>query len=109
MLNAEFCRCEHPAGRCTLLDKTENIETSFLADPKIDAVRRLYAAYGRGDVDAVPAELADDIDCGGGRQHVHAVVRQLTRQAGRSVQFADVQAPSCRIGLPTNRFRASRC
>ena len=31
-------------------------------DPKIEAVQRLYAAYGRGDVDAVLAELADDVD-----------------------------------------------
>lgn len=28
----------------------------------IEAVQRLYAAYGRGDVDAVLAELADDVD-----------------------------------------------
>ena len=32
------------------------------ADPKIEAVERLYAAYGRGDVDAVLAELSDDVD-----------------------------------------------
>ena len=31
-------------------------------DPKIEAVQRLYEAYGRGDVDAVLAELADDVD-----------------------------------------------
>jgi ketosteroid isomerase-like protein len=28
----------------------------------LDAVGRLYAAYGRGDLDAVLAELADDVD-----------------------------------------------
>ena len=33
-----------------------------MSDPKIEAVQRLYAAYGRGDVDAVLAELADDVD-----------------------------------------------
>jgi uncharacterized protein len=33
-----------------------------LSDPKIDAVHRLYAAYGRGDLEAVLAELADDVD-----------------------------------------------
>lgn len=33
-----------------------------MADPKIEAVQRLYEAYGRGDVDAVLAELADDVD-----------------------------------------------
>ena len=32
------------------------------SDPKIEAVQRLYAAYGRGDVDAVLAELVDDVD-----------------------------------------------
>jgi len=32
------------------------------SDPKIAAIQRLYAAYGRGDVDAVLAELADDVD-----------------------------------------------
>ena len=31
-------------------------------DPKIEAVQRLYESYGRGDVDAVLAELADDVD-----------------------------------------------
>jgi len=31
-------------------------------DPKVEAVQRLYEAYGRGDVDAVLAELADDVD-----------------------------------------------
>jgi uncharacterized protein len=28
----------------------------------IEAVQRLYAAYGHGDIDAVLAELADDVD-----------------------------------------------
>lgn len=32
------------------------------ADAKVDAVRRLYAAFGRGDLDGVLAELADDVD-----------------------------------------------
>jgi uncharacterized protein len=32
------------------------------ADPKIAAVQRLYAAFGRGDVDGVLAELAEDVD-----------------------------------------------
>jgi ketosteroid isomerase-like protein len=31
-------------------------------DRKVEAVQRLYGAYGRGDVDAVLAELADDVD-----------------------------------------------
>lgn len=41
---------------------TQNVATRTLSDPKIDAVQRLYAAYGRGDVDAVLAELAEDVD-----------------------------------------------
>jgi len=36
--------------------------TQTTTDPKIEAVQRLYAAYGRGDIEAVQAELADDID-----------------------------------------------
>ena len=32
------------------------------ADAKVDAVRRLYDAFGRGDLDGVLAELADDVD-----------------------------------------------
>ena len=39
-----------------------NENTQPKSDPKIEAVQRLYAAYGRGDVDAVLAELADDVD-----------------------------------------------
>jgi ketosteroid isomerase-like protein len=33
-----------------------------MSDPKIEAVQRLYEAYSRGDVEAVLAELADDVD-----------------------------------------------
>jgi ketosteroid isomerase-like protein len=33
-----------------------------MADPKIEAVQRLYAAVGRNDVEGVLAELADDVD-----------------------------------------------
>ena len=33
-----------------------------MSDPKIDAVQRLYAAYGRGDMDAVLADVDDDVD-----------------------------------------------
>jgi uncharacterized protein len=36
--------------------------TNTNTDPKIESVQRLYAAYGRGDVDAVLADLADDVD-----------------------------------------------
>ena len=33
-----------------------------MSDPKIEAVQRLYEAYGRGDVDAVLAEVSDDVE-----------------------------------------------
>jgi ketosteroid isomerase-like protein len=33
-----------------------------MSDPKIEAVQRVYEAYGRGDVEAVLAEVADDVD-----------------------------------------------
>ena len=33
-----------------------------MSDAKIEAVQRLYAAVGRNDVDAILAELADDVD-----------------------------------------------
>jgi len=39
---------------------TNNTHTT--RDTNIKAVQRLYAAYGRGDIDAVVAELADDVD-----------------------------------------------
>jgi ketosteroid isomerase-like protein len=41
---------------------TTNPTTSTRTDPKVAAVQRLYEAYGRGDVDAVLAEVADDVD-----------------------------------------------
>lgn len=39
-----------------------NENSNPTSDPKIDAVQRLYAAVFRGDVDAIVAELADDVD-----------------------------------------------
>ena len=36
--------------------------TTLTTDPKVAAVLRLYEAYGRGDVDAVLAEVSDDVD-----------------------------------------------
>ncbi|MGZ4702502.1 MAG: nuclear transport factor 2 family protein [Ilumatobacteraceae bacterium] len=39
---------------------TENNQPT--SDSKIEAIQRLYGAYGRGDIDGVLAELADDVD-----------------------------------------------
>jgi ketosteroid isomerase-like protein len=36
--------------------------THNTSDPKIAAVQRLYAAYGRGDIEAATADLAEDVD-----------------------------------------------
>jgi ketosteroid isomerase-like protein len=33
-----------------------------MTDPKIETVQRIYEAFGRGDVDAILAEVADDVD-----------------------------------------------
>ena len=33
-----------------------------MSDPKIETVQKIYAAFGRGDVPAILAELADDVD-----------------------------------------------
>ena len=45
----------------TKIDETKIDETE-IDDPKIVAVQRLYAAYARGDMDGVLADLADDVD-----------------------------------------------
>jgi len=39
-----------------------NAKNHSMSDPKIEAVQRLYEAYGRGDVAAAVADLADDVD-----------------------------------------------
>lgn len=33
-----------------------------MSDPKIETIEKLYAAFGRGDVDAILEELTDDVD-----------------------------------------------
>jgi uncharacterized protein len=41
---------------------SEREEDHVMADPKVEAVQRLYEAVGRNDIDAILAELADDVD-----------------------------------------------
>ncbi|MCD2192013.1 nuclear transport factor 2 family protein [Actinomycetospora endophytica] len=41
---------------------TATIDTAPDDDPKVASVQRLYAAFGRGDLDGVLAELAEDVD-----------------------------------------------
>ena|SRR5947209_5577653 len=38
------------------------MSTHTTSDPKIQAVQRLYAAYGQGDIDGVLAEVAGDVN-----------------------------------------------
>ena len=45
---------------CIISDMNQNKQ--IISDPKIEAVQRLYAAFGRGDIDAVLAEVSDDVD-----------------------------------------------
>ena len=49
-----------PGSRVHRRGMSETTHTT--PDPKVEAVQRLYAAYGRGDIDAVLAELDDDVD-----------------------------------------------
>ena len=58
--DGEFSRCGHTRTACIVSDMTQN--STPVSDPKIEAVQRLYAAYGRGDVDAMFADLAEDVD-----------------------------------------------
>jgi uncharacterized protein len=39
-----------------------NDSLNSTSDPKIEAIQRLYEAYGRSDIDGALAELADDVD-----------------------------------------------
>ena len=52
-----MCRTRSPAHRHRMSEITHTN-----ADPKIESVQRLYAGYARGDIDAVLAELDDDVD-----------------------------------------------
>ncbi len=36
--------------------------TTTLNDPKVDVLNAIYAAFGSGDIDAILAPLADDVD-----------------------------------------------
>ena len=43
-------------------ERMSEVTHTSTSDPKIESVQRLYAAFGQGDIDAVLAELADDVD-----------------------------------------------
>ena len=54
-----------------------------MSDPKIDALQRVYAAFGHGDLDAILAELADDIDWISVSEEHHPVVPWYGRYRGK--------------------------
>ena len=54
-----------------------------MSDSKIDATRRMYEALGRGDVEAILAELADDVDWLSVSEARHPLVPWYGRYRGR--------------------------
>ncbi|MEN3273129.1 MAG: uncharacterized protein V7636_1890 [Actinomycetota bacterium] len=74
----------------------------------LDAVTRLYEAYGRGDVDAVLAELADDVDWAAeaagsavpwwGAFHGKAEVPRFFKEIGTNVDVTEFDI----LGTTTN-------
>lgn len=70
---------------------------SSTIDPRIEAIQRLYAAYGRGDVDGMFADLADDVDWAAeaastsvpwyGRFRGQGEVPQFVKQIATNVEF----------------------
>ena len=69
-----FTRCDHAPVACTIGDMNDTNHP--MSDPKIEAIQRLYGAFGRHDVGAV--------------------VRQLPRQA-RSARFFQALGPSVEV------------
>ncbi len=41
---------------------TMNEHTQTLTDPKIEVIRSMYEAFGRGDMDAVLVDVADEVE-----------------------------------------------
>lgn len=77
-------------------------------DPKIEAVRRLYGAYGRGDIEAVLAEVADDVDWAAeaagdtvpwwGAHNGKAEVPRFFHEIGSNVDVTEFDVVSCISG-----------
>ena len=69
------------------------------SDPKIEAAQRLYAAVGRNDIEAILAELADDVDWAAeaastsvpwyGDYHGKADVPRFFKELGSSVEITE--------------------
>jgi len=54
-----------------------------MSDPNIAALQRVYAAFGRGELDAILVELADDIDWISVSEEAHPVVPWYGRYRGK--------------------------
>src|SRR5690348_12988196 len=75
------------------------LEDYPMSDPKIEAVQRLYVAVGRNDVDAILAELADDVDWAPeaastsvpwyGSYHGKSEVHRFFKEIGSSIQITE--------------------
>ena len=57
-------------------------DTNTMSDPKVQAVQRMYQAFGRGDVEAVLAELAEDVEWISVSETPHPLVPWYGRYAG---------------------------
>ena len=77
----------------------QRLEDHPMSDPKIEAVQRLYAAVGRNDIDAILAELADDVDWAPeaastsvpwyGSYHGKSEVPRFFKEIGSSVEVTE--------------------
>jgi len=48
--------------RLTFIVSLMTTNTATTTDPKVESVQRLYGGYAQGDIEAVVAELSDDVD-----------------------------------------------
>ena len=73
--------------------------TQPTSNPNVEAVQRLYAAVGRNDIDAILAELADDVDWAAeaastsvpwyGEFHGKAEVPRFFKELGANIEITD--------------------
>jgi uncharacterized protein len=76
-----------------------NQNNHSMSDPKIEAIQRVYAAFGRGDLDAILAEVADDVDWAAeaagtsapwyGTYHGKGEVPRFFKELGTSVEVTE--------------------
>jgi len=74
-------------------------QVPLMSDPKVDAVQRIYEAVGRGDVEAILYEVADEVDWAAeaastsapwyGSHHGKDGVARFFQEIGSSIQITD--------------------